>query len=81
MLDILSYMIDPILTTALNSINNAMQKASEHATNISNFDNLTQDALVNDIVGLKGCEHQVKASAKLIKVTDEMTKSLLDILA
>ena len=74
-------MIDPILNTALNSINLASEKALGHANNISNLDNSTTSELANDIIGLKEAELQVKASTKVVKVANEMNDALLDILA
>jgi hypothetical protein len=77
-------MIDSILSTAMNSINQATEKAYNNAQSISDATSpeyMNDDALVTGIIGLKESETQVKASAKLIKVSQEMNDCILDIMA
>ena len=75
-----------ITETAARGIYQAMQSASNRAERISNsFDQSSptanSDAVIIDIVGLKGDEQQVKANSKVLKVSQSMDQAVLDIVA
>ncbi|MGI6681498.1 MAG: hypothetical protein ACOX3T_08505 [Bdellovibrionota bacterium] len=70
-----------ISSIAVNSTSKTLEKALNYAQNISKLSNVSDDALVNDIIGLKDCELQIKANAKLIKIEEKMHRCILDIFA
>ena len=71
-----------IRNIALNGIQKGLSGIAEKADRISrSFVSENGEGPVNDIVGMKLDEFQVKASAKVIKTADELEKSVLDILA
>ncbi len=72
-------MVDSIYNIALNSINIASTKANSYAQNLSNFNENTD--IVSDIIGMNNSKRQVQASAELIKVTQNMQNTILDIFA
>ncbi len=73
-------MADSIANIGLKGMLSGLSSAAEHATNIASR---SEDlgATVEDAVGLKLAEHQVKASAKVIKVSEGLDRAVLDILA
>ena len=75
-------MIDKILAAGLQGIQRGLSGAAEKVEKISRAFLPESDIdPVDPIVGLKADEHQIKASAKVIKVADDLNKSILDILA
>jgi len=73
-------MVDSISQSGLNGIKRGLQSLSKHAEAISKSFVNGEDP-TGEIVGAKVDEHQIKASAKMIKVSESLDKAVLDILA
>ena len=75
-------MVDSIKQSGLKGIQAGLVQAAKYAENISTGYQPNGDGeIVDDIVGLKQAEHQVKASAKVVKVGADLDQEVLDILA
>lgn len=74
--------IPPVRESALNGIRQGEAKVAEEAQNLSTAftPDSNQDA-VSASIGIKAGVRQVTASAKLLRVADELDKAVLDILA
>jgi len=75
-------MVDSITGIGLRGVLDGLERAGKAASEASQAlsPNGSGD-LVSPLVDLKQAELQTKASAKIIAVGDELTKSVLDILA
>ncbi len=73
-------MVDSVRQAGLNGIKSGFESLAKHAEGISGAF-AKGDEPSGDIVGAKLDEHQIKASAKLIKVSESLDKAILDILA
>ena len=75
-------MIDATLQYALSGIQRGFESAAKHAEEVSTA-YLPEGSgdITEALIGLKLDSHQVKANAKVIKVADELTGAVLDILA
>ena len=65
----------------MNGIHKGIRDAQEHAGKLASSDTMTAEdpgSMVEAVVGLKEAELQVKASAEVVKASDEMIGSLLD---
>ena len=75
-------MTSSIRSTALQGIQKGLSNIAEKADRISRaYTSENSEDPTSDIVGIKVDEFHVKANAKVIKVSDELEKSVLDILA
>ena len=73
-------MINDILKAGLQGIQTGISRAAENAERVvRSFSPESEESPVEPLIALKQDENQVKASAKVIKVADELTKSVLDI--
>jgi len=82
LVDYIEAMIDRILDTARNGMIEALKRSSQAAENISRA--FTADNYgdpTGDMIDMKLSTHSYAANAKLIQTADEMTKSVLDLLA
>ena len=72
------------MNTGTTGIQKGLRDAQEKASKIASSEAMTSQgpaAMTEAIVGLKEAELQVKASAEVVKTTDEMLGTLLDELA
>lgn len=72
------------LNTGMMGIQKGIKEAQTHASNIASTDTATATDptnMVESFVGLKEAELQVKASAEVVKASDEMMGTLLDEMA
>ena len=75
-------MIEKLYRVGLEGMQTGLSSAARNATKISNsFKNDSPSDLVDGVVGLALDEVQVRASARVVRVADELSKSVLDILA
>lgn len=75
-------MINSVYSTSLQSMQRASSGIAREARNISSgFNGNPPKDIVNSAVSMIQDKHQFVASAKLIKVADDMTGHLLDIIA
>ncbi len=75
-------MIDEIRNTALLGIQKGLSGIAEKADKISRAYTPDSDIdVTSEIIGIKSDEFQVRANAVVIKTTDDLEKSILDILA
>lgn len=75
-------MIDDILARGLAGIQSGLSSAAGYAKQVSEAFGPNGDGdLAGPAIGLELSKVQVAASAKVIKVGDELNKSVLDILA
>ena len=72
--------IDSIRQLGLQGIHSGLKQVEHSAANISKGFSSDSD-LVEDVVGMKLGEHQVKASSKVLRVADKLQEAVLDILA
>jgi len=68
-------MIDAI-TSALSGLNNASQRIEKGAANIASSEN--EGRVIEDIVDIKQAEISYKANIEVLKVTQDLTKELLE---
>ena len=74
--------IDSIIQAGLAGVMNGLQSASQHVDEINQaFTGPNAVDPIQPIVGLSQDETQVQASAQVIKVGQDLTKSVLDLLA
>ncbi|HEB92419.1 MAG TPA: hypothetical protein ENI94_02935 [Gammaproteobacteria bacterium] len=67
------------LQTGIAGINNGLDGIRRSATQIAHTDNTTNPAdTARALIDLRTNQHQVEASAKVVKAADEMLGSLLD---
>ncbi|NMC61584.1 MAG: flagellar hook protein FlgE [SAR324 cluster bacterium] len=75
-------MIDKILDTARNGMIEALRRSSQSAENISRaFTTDNYGDPTGDIIDIKMSSQSYTANAKVLQTADEMTKSVLDLLA
>jgi len=77
-------MIDSLNNTALAGIQNGLNKLQKNASEIasaSTMDGTNTKSLVEAVVDLKANEQQVSASMKVLKVSDELIGTILNIKA
>ena len=72
-------MVAPITATGLSGLKNAGEKIAKTAERIANPSDSSD--LAADFVELKSESHAFKASAKLIKIGEELEDTVLDIIA
>ena len=73
-------MIPTLSQSALTGIQRGLQQATDAASNIATADrSLDVGDLATNLVDLKLAKQQVEASAKALKVDDQLRGSLLDI--
>ena len=69
------------MNTGITGIQKGIRDAQTHASKIASSETFTTEdpaSLTESFVGLKEAELQVKASAEVVKTTDEMLGTLLD---
>lgn len=71
------------LSTALSGLRNTLSSINDNAAKISGFGTSANSDgdLVTPLVEIKADMHQFKAITKVIKVTEEIDREILDILA
>ena len=76
-----SIMIDSVINTGLLGVQQGLERASQDARRVVDAfsPNSTEDP-IGPIVDLAQDQRQVAASAKIIKVGDELVGSILDII-
>lgn len=75
-------MVDPILTSALIGIQKGLEGAADKVGKITRaFMPDSSGDPTESIVGLKLDQNQVKASGRVLQTAEELSKSVLDILA
>ncbi len=77
-------MIDSISNTALAGIQNGFDSLQENASQIaskSTMEGTNTQSLVESVVDLKANVQQVSASMKVLKVSEELIGTILDIKA
>ncbi len=75
-------MINSLNNTALAGIQNGLGKLQENASQIastSGMDGTGTNSLVESLVDLKANVQQVSASMKVLKVSDELMGTILDV--
>ena len=74
--------VNSIIQTGLAGVLSGMQSAAQHVDEINQaFTGASAQDPIEPIVGLTQDETQVKASAAVIKVGQDLTQSVLDLLA
>lgn len=74
--------ISSLESKSLGAIYDAFKRINERVDRISQFAVTSDDeGLVSDFVGLKQDLYTVQANGKVLKVDQELTQSILDILA
>lgn len=75
-------MISALSNSALTGIQRGLQQTTNAASNIATANrDIAPEDLATSLTDLKLGQHQVEASAKVLKVVDQLRGSLLDIKA
>lgn len=72
-------MSNSILQLGATAMQAGIQQAGQAAAEIADVTNNNDTSLTQSVVGLLQAEHQVRASAQVIKAADQMMGAMIDI--